>query len=131
LFLSVTPSRDDGLFYSRDGISFPIRHSIQAMRNASREMEPSFMRGEKQPAVYIMANRYRGTIYIGVTSNLYHRVAGHKASAFAGFTAEYGLKTLVWYEHHPDMPSAILRETRLKVWKRAWKIKLIEAFNPD
>jgi putative endonuclease len=101
------------------------------MRNVSREMEPSLMREEKQPSVYILANRYRGTIYVGVTSNLYDRVVAHKTGASGGFTAKYGLKTLVWYEHHPDMTSAILRETRLKVWKRAWKIDLIESFNKD
>lgn len=86
---------------------------------------------EKQPAVYIMASRYRGTIYIGVTSRLYDRVAEHKSGGMGGFTLKYGLKTLVWYEHHNTMESAILRETRLKVWRRTWKIELIESFNPD
>ncbi len=89
------------------------------------------MRDQKQPAVYIIANRYRGTIYIGVSSALWNRVAEHKASAFKGFAAKYGLGRLVWYEHHPDMNAAILRETRMKAWKRNWKIELIEKLNPD
>ncbi len=89
------------------------------------------MRDELQPAVYIMANRYRGTIYIGVTSAVWNRVCDHKNESFKGFTSRYGLKTLVWYEHHPDMASAIKRETQMKAWKRNWKIELIERLNPD
>ncbi|MFT3672473.1 GIY-YIG nuclease family protein [Aestuariivirga sp.] len=78
-----------------------------------------------------MASRYRGTLYIGVTARLYDRVLEHKSGTGGEFTLKYGVKTLVWYEHHDTMESAILRETRLKVWKRAWKIELIELFNPD
>jgi putative endonuclease len=89
------------------------------------------MREEKEPAVYMMSNRYRGTIYIGVTSALWNRVSAHKEKAFPGFSAKYGLDCLVWYEHHPDMAAAIQRETRLKAWKRNWKIELIEKLNPD
>ena len=86
---------------------------------------------EKSPAVYMMANRYRGTIYIGVTSDLWTRVLNHQAKAFGGFTAKYGLDRLVWYEPHSDMTTAIQRETRLKAWKRDWKIELVETLNPD
>jgi putative endonuclease len=89
------------------------------------------MRDEISPAVYIMASRYRGTIYIGVTGNLYDRVLTHKEGQPGSFTAKYGIKTLVWYEHHESMDNAILRETQLKVWKRAWKIELIETCNRD
>ncbi len=89
------------------------------------------MRDEKHPAVYVIANRYKGTIYIGVTSNLYNRVAEHKAGAFEGFSSDYGLGRLVWYEHHPDMASAIKRETQMKAWKRNWKLDLIEKLNRD
>jgi putative endonuclease len=89
------------------------------------------MRDDIQPAVYIMANRYRGTIYIGVTSALWNRVSEHKEETFKGFTSKYGCKLLVWYEHHSDMASAIERETQMKAWKRNWKIELIEKFNPD
>jgi putative endonuclease len=89
------------------------------------------MRDEICPAVYIMANRYRGTTYIGVTGNLYDRVLVHKEGLPGSFTAKYGLKILVWYEHHIVIQDAILRETQLKVWKRAWKIDLIESYNRD
>jgi putative endonuclease len=89
------------------------------------------MRDEKMPAVYIMASRYRGTIYIGVTSALWTRVAAHKDEAFKGFTSKYKLKSLVWYEHHHTMPRAIRREKQMKAWHRDWKFRLIEDFNPD
>jgi putative endonuclease len=89
------------------------------------------MRDERLPAVYIMANRYRGTMYVGVTSALWNRVANHKNEAFDGFTKRYGLKTLVYYEHHATMEEAIRREKQLKKWNRARKFRIIEAMNPD
>ncbi|MDE2384569.1 MAG: GIY-YIG nuclease family protein [Alphaproteobacteria bacterium] len=78
------------------------------------------MEYEKLPAVYIMASRYRGTLYTGVTSDLWTRVSNHKAEAFGGFTAKYNVKLLVWYEHHETMAVAIKRETQIKAWKRQW-----------
>ncbi len=89
------------------------------------------MREEKQPAVYIMASRYRGTIYVGVTSALWKRVANHKNEFFEGFTKQYELKTLVWYEHHQTMEDAIRREKQVKKWNRGWKMRIIEEMNPD
>jgi putative endonuclease len=89
------------------------------------------MHEEKYPAVYILANRYRGTLYVGVTSALWSRVWDHKNEVFDGFTKTYGLKTLVWYEHHHTMEDAIAREKLLKKWHRAWKFRLIETMNPD
>lgn len=89
------------------------------------------MRDEKQPAVYIVTNRPGGTLYIGVTSALWNRICDHKNGTFDGFTKKHGVDKLVWYEHHPSMPSAIHREKRLKKWQRAWKLNLIHAFNPD
>jgi putative endonuclease len=86
---------------------------------------------EKQPAVYIAANRYRSTIYTGVTSQLWNRISDHKNEMFEGFTKKHGIKLLVWYEHHHAMEDAIKREKQLKKWNRAWKIKLIEQMNPD
>ena len=97
--------------------------------NSNWDYDPK-MRDEKHPAVYMMANRYRGTIYVGVTSALWNRVCDHKNETFKGFTAEYGVKTLVWYEHHHFMPEAIRREKQIKAWKRAWKIRTIELMNP-
>ena len=89
------------------------------------------MSQEKHPAVYIVANRYRGTIYIGVTSALWSRVWDHKNGTTPGFTSKYKLNLLVWYEHHHGMLDAIKREKQLKVWKRDWKFRQIEQMNPD
>jgi putative endonuclease len=88
------------------------------------------MASEKHPAVYIMANRYRGTIYVGVTSALWSRVCDHKNGTMPGFTSAHGVRTLVWYEHRQTMEAAIRREKQLKNWQRAWKIRLIETMNP-
>jgi putative endonuclease len=85
----------------------------------------------KQPAVYILASKRNGTLYIGVTSDLVERIWQHKNDAVEGFTKKYGVHTLAYYELHEDMESAILREKRLKKWNRAWKLRLIEEKNPD
>ena len=88
------------------------------------------MRDEKLPAVYILAHKRDGVIYIGVTSALWNRVATHKDGKVRGFSHNYNVSLLVWYEHHHTMESAIKREKQLKNWKRAWKINLIEKMNP-
>jgi putative endonuclease len=85
---------------------------------------------EKQFAVYMMASRRNGTLYIGVTSNLPKRAWEHREDVVGGFTAEYQVKSLVWYELHDDAEAAILREKQIKKWNRAWKLKLIEGRNP-
>ena len=84
----------------------------------------------KSPCVYILASQPYGTLYIGVTSNLIKRVWEHKNDLAEGFTSKYRVHKLVWYELHDSMESAILREKRLKNWKRDWKIRLIEQENP-
>ena len=86
---------------------------------------------ERQPAVYIMATKPNGTLYIGVTSDLVKRVTGHKSDLVDGFTKRYGVHRLVFYELHGDMMSAIAREKQLKKWNRAWKLELIETENPE
>jgi putative endonuclease len=86
---------------------------------------------EKHPAVYIVANRFRGTIYIGVTSALWSRVWDHQNGTTPGFTSKYKVNLLVWYAHHHFMPDAIKREKQLKVWKRDWKFREIEDMNPN
>jgi putative endonuclease len=85
----------------------------------------------KQPAVYILASKRNGTLYIGVTSDLVKRVWEHKNNMVEGFTEKYHVHLLVWYELHENMASAITLEKRLKEWHRAWKINLIERDNPD
>ena len=84
----------------------------------------------RQPAVYIMANGRNGTLYTGVISNLLQRAWLHRTGAAPGFTARYGCKTLVWYELHTTMPSAISREKQIKGGSRQKKPALIEALNP-
>ena len=85
----------------------------------------------KLPCVYILASKRNGTLYVGVTSNLVQRVWQHKNDLAEGFTKRYGVHTLVWYEVHDSMESAISREKAIKEWKRAWKLKLIEKGNWD
>ncbi|HEV8680727.1 MAG TPA: GIY-YIG nuclease family protein [Stellaceae bacterium] len=81
--------------------------------------------------VYLLASRKHGTLYLGVTNDLVRRVHEHKSGLAAGFTARYGVDRLVWFEVHDDIEAAILREKKLKKWRRDWKIALIEANNPD
>ena len=86
---------------------------------------------EKQPAVYILASKRNGTLYIGVTSDLTKRVWEHKNGMVEGFTKRYNVHRLVWYEIHESMESALTREKRMKEWKRAWKLELPEGANPE
>jgi putative endonuclease len=86
---------------------------------------------DRQPAVYMLTSERNGTLYVGVTSNLAKRVWEHKNNVVEGFTRRYGLHRLVWYEVHETMESAIVREKRIKSWRRTWKLELIEATNPD
>ena len=81
--------------------------------------------------VYLLANRRRGTLYVGVTSNLIQRIHQHQAELADGFTRQYGVKTLVWFEGTPSIEAAITREKQIKNWKREWKIALIEKDNPE
>ena len=85
---------------------------------------------ERTPCVYILASRERATLYIGVTSDLPQRVWQHRAGQVEGFTRQYTVTRLVWFEVHEEMLSAIAREKRLKAWRRAWKIELVESSNP-
>ncbi len=84
----------------------------------------------RQPAVYILASKRNGTLYVGVTSDLVKRVWEHKDDMAEGFTKRYGVHSLVWYELLDSLETAIQREKRLKGWKRPWKIQLIESANP-
>ena len=81
--------------------------------------------------IYVMSDRYRGTLYIGVTSNLAARVWAHKKDRGSSFCARYGLTRLVYAEQAPTITEAIAREKAMKGWNRAWKIELIERANPD
>jgi putative endonuclease len=85
----------------------------------------------KQPAVYILASKRNGTLYIGVTSDLIKRIYEHKHKLVDGFTKQYSVDRLVYYELYDDMSEAIKREKQLKNWKREWKIALIEKCNDE
>jgi len=85
----------------------------------------------KNPAVYIMASRRNGTLYIGVTSDLIKRVWQHREDQIDGFTKKYRVKMLVWYEQHETIESAIHKEKTMKKWLRKWKVSAIEVRNPN
>lgn len=81
--------------------------------------------------LYIMASQRNGTLYVGVTSDLVGRVWQHREGTVPGFTKRHGVKTLVYYEAYDDIADAIAREKAIKKWRRKWKLRLIEAPNPD
>jgi putative endonuclease len=81
--------------------------------------------------VYILANRPRGTLYVGVTNDLARRVSEHKAKLVPGFTRNYGVDQLMYFEQYSSILEARAREHSLKRWRRAWKIDLIRKLNPD
>ena len=85
----------------------------------------------KQPAVYMLASQPNGTLYTGVTNDLVRRVWEHRNDTIDGFTKQYGVHRLVYYELHASMIEAIRREKQIKKWRRVWKIELIEKENPD
>ena len=81
--------------------------------------------------VYIMTNKPNGVLYIGMTNDLIRRVFEHKNHSVKGFTDDYNLTRLVWFEQTGDVMSAIAREKQLKNWHRDWKVELIENINPE
>ena len=81
--------------------------------------------------VYIMSDRYRGAMYVGVTSDLATRILQHKSGEGSDFCVRYGLGRLVWAEHGDAIIECIAHEKRLKRWRREWKFELIERGNPD
>jgi putative endonuclease len=85
----------------------------------------------KQYYVYILASKKNGTLYIGVTNDLVKRIHEHKQNFIDGFTKEYNVHALVYYEQHNEIEEVILREKQMKKWNRKWKIRLIEENNPE
>jgi putative endonuclease len=81
--------------------------------------------------VYIMTNRPNGTLYTGVTADIARRAYEHREGLCKGFTKRYALTRLVWFEFHDEITAAIQRESNMKHWPRAWKVRLILAMNPD
>ncbi|MGH6964347.1 MAG: GIY-YIG nuclease family protein [Phenylobacterium sp.] len=86
---------------------------------------------ERTYYVYILASAPNGTLYVGMTSDLAGRVYQHREGLTPGFTTQYGVKMLVWYEGFPTADEAITAEKRIKRWRRAWKLQRIEAMNPQ
>jgi putative endonuclease len=86
---------------------------------------------DRRPCVYILASQRNGTPYVGVTSDLARRIFEHKEGAIEGFTKDYGVHNLVFYEFHETMDDALTREKRIKKWRRQWKLDLIEQNNPQ
>ena len=89
------------------------------------------MQRDFDPTVYILASHKNGTLYIGVTSNLIQRLDQHRSGLIEGFTKDYGVHRLVWFESGGSMEEANRREKQIKKWNRQWKIDLIERDNLD
>ncbi|MGH8110512.1 MAG: GIY-YIG nuclease family protein [Rhodanobacteraceae bacterium] len=85
----------------------------------------------REPAIYILASRPKGTLYVGVTSDLVKRVWEHRSDAVDGFTKRYTVHRLVYFEQFRSMIEAIEREKELKKWRRVWKVALIEKANRE
>jgi putative endonuclease len=81
--------------------------------------------------VYMVASEKDGTLYVGHTDDLAHRITEHRVGAYPGFSRKYRCKTLVWFESHNSRDFAFRRERQIKEWKRAWKIRRIKELNPD
>jgi putative endonuclease len=81
--------------------------------------------------VYILANKRNGTLYVGVTNDLARRMSEHKAKLVPGFTRQYGVDKLVYFEEYGSILEARARERSLKRWLRTWKLELIEKMNPE
>jgi putative endonuclease len=81
--------------------------------------------------VYMLASGRHGTLYVGVTNDLARRIFEHKTKIIKGFTSQYDVNRLVWYETYEQISDAIAREKELKKWRRDWKIRLIEEMNPE
>ncbi len=98
----------------------------------SRERgNPDLVTKQNRYFVYLMANGRNGTLYVGVTSDLTRRAVEHLDGAAEGFTKKYGIDRLVWFEEFNHIDEAITREKQIKKWRRAWKLELIEAVNPE
>jgi len=86
---------------------------------------------DRRPCVYILASRRNGTLYVGVTGDIARRAWEHRSGAIPGFTRRYDVHVLVFVEFHETMADAMMREKRIKKWRRAWKLELIERENPQ
>ena len=96
----------------------------------SRFVSGVYVSGVSPKTPLILASKRNGTLYIGFTDSLVRRVGEHREGLIPEFTSRYGIKMLVWYETFDTRDDAFRRERQMKVWRRAWKIELIEKANP-
>jgi putative endonuclease len=113
---------------NRTAITRPIQFVVAGLVPAIHVFQNVRMR---QGYVYFLTNQPNGILYVGVTSNLAKRIHEHRTGAADGFTKQYGLKRLVYFEIFDDIQTAIQREHNIKHWSRTWKVRLILANNPD
>jgi putative endonuclease len=99
-------------------------------RSEAESRDPGGLVRDHAYYVYILASQRNGTLYVGVTNDLIRRVQEHREGLVPGFTKRYGVKLLVYFEAHQEITEAILREKRIKRWRRNWKLQLIEDRNP-
>lgn len=111
----------------------PLDTLTWSFRGAGKAREPGISLWSPSMAyyVYLLASRKDGALYIGVTNDLVRRVYEHRTKSVPGFTSRYNIAKLVWFEVYDDPVAAISREKEIKKWRRAWKIELVEAENPD
>ncbi len=103
---------------------------MMGLRGGVRSVNLTGMR-IRQPCVYILASGFNGTLYVGVTSDLLARLVQHREGVTGGFTKQFGVHRLVWFEMTETMDAAIASEKRIKKWPRDWKKNLIERDNPN
>src|SRR5215469_11611575 len=108
-----------------------IRNNLRRPRESGDPGAADRRMNEKRPCVYILASKHNGTLYVGVTSDIARRAWEHRSNAVSGFVRDYGVNRLVFVEFHETMGDAILREKRIKKWRRVWKLELIERHNPQ
>ncbi len=108
----------------------PPLHGDDEKEKESKDDASTGITFMKQPTVYILTSRRNGTLYTGVTTNLIRRVWQHKENLLEGFTKKHQIHSLVYFEYHESIRTAIAREKDIKRWRRAWKLQLIEQSNP-
>jgi putative endonuclease len=113
----------------REGWAKGRRVSTSSLPGLTRQSMLTF--GMRSYWVYILASRPRGTLYVGMTSDLIRRIYEHREGLIEGFTTAHRVKMLVYYEQHATALAAIQREKNIKHWSRKWKIDLIRSMNPD
>jgi putative endonuclease len=121
------------VYAHRDAVIISVIPAKAGTQSCPWQEQEAVDRGmnERRPCVYILASKRNGTLYVGVTSDIARRAWQHRSNAVGGFVRDYGVHRLVFVEFHETMADAILREKRIKKWRRTWKLELIERHNPQ